>query len=71
MHSHSLNRTALAATLHCLTGCAIGEVLGDPERAAAFGVAGATLGRSYRWSTTAQALLAALERAVVEHGERR
>ena len=50
---------------------AIGEVLGDPERAAAFGVAGATLGRSYRWSTTAQALLAALERAVVEHGERR
>ena len=24
----SLNRLALAATLHCLTGCAIGEVLG-------------------------------------------
>jgi cation transporter-like permease len=24
----SLNRTALAATWHCLTGCAIGEVLG-------------------------------------------
>ena len=24
----SLNRTAFAATLHCLTGCAIGEVLG-------------------------------------------
>ncbi len=24
----SLNRTALSATLHCLTGCAIGEVLG-------------------------------------------
>jgi hypothetical protein len=24
----SLNRTALAATLHCLTGCALGEVLG-------------------------------------------
>jgi hypothetical protein len=24
----SLNRTALQATLHCLTGCAIGEVLG-------------------------------------------
>ena len=23
-----LNRTALSATLHCLTGCAIGEVLG-------------------------------------------
>jgi len=28
-HAHgSLNRIALAATLHCLTGCAIGEVLG-------------------------------------------
>src|SRR4051794_17533254 len=28
MHHGSLNRTALAATAHCLTGCAIGEVLG-------------------------------------------
>jgi hypothetical protein len=27
-HASSLNRTAWAATLHCLTGCAIGEVLG-------------------------------------------
>lgn len=27
-HTTSLNRTALLATLHCLTGCAIGEVLG-------------------------------------------
>jgi uncharacterized membrane protein YbjE (DUF340 family) len=30
-HAHdsvSLNRSALSATLHCLTGCAIGEVLG-------------------------------------------
>jgi Domain of unknown function (DUF4396) len=26
--SSSLNRTALSATIHCLTGCAIGEVLG-------------------------------------------
>jgi hypothetical protein len=25
---NSLNRTALSATIHCLTGCAIGEVLG-------------------------------------------
>ena len=25
---YSLNRTAWSATLHCLTGCAIGEVLG-------------------------------------------
>jgi hypothetical protein len=28
MHTQSLNRLALSATLHCLTGCAIGEVLG-------------------------------------------
>jgi uncharacterized protein DUF4396 len=27
-HSSSLNRSAVQATLHCLTGCAIGEVLG-------------------------------------------
>jgi hypothetical protein len=27
-HGISLNRTALSATVHCLTGCAIGEVLG-------------------------------------------
>ncbi|MBM1174183.1 DUF4396 domain-containing protein [Microvirga arabica] len=25
---NSLNRTALSATIHCLTGCAIGEILG-------------------------------------------
>jgi hypothetical protein len=28
MPASSLNKTALSATLHCLTGCAIGEVLG-------------------------------------------
>ncbi len=30
MHAHhaSLNRVTFSATLHCLTGCAIGEVLG-------------------------------------------
>jgi hypothetical protein len=27
-HDASLNRTAISATLHCLTGCAIGEILG-------------------------------------------
>ena len=27
-HGASLNRVALSATAHCLTGCAIGEVLG-------------------------------------------
>jgi hypothetical protein len=28
MKHDSLNKTALSATLHCLTGCAIGEILG-------------------------------------------
>lgn len=28
MHEHDVNQMALSATLHCLTGCAIGEVLG-------------------------------------------
>lgn len=27
-HGASLNKTAFSATVHCLTGCAIGEVLG-------------------------------------------
>jgi len=27
-HDESLNKMAVSATLHCLTGCAIGEVLG-------------------------------------------
>ncbi|MGH7451513.1 MAG: DUF4396 domain-containing protein [bacterium] len=27
-HQPSLNRTALSATVHCLTGCSIGEILG-------------------------------------------
>jgi hypothetical protein len=27
-HESSLNRAAVSATVHCLTGCAIGEVLG-------------------------------------------
>jgi hypothetical protein len=27
-HAGSLNKTAASATLHCLTGCSIGEVLG-------------------------------------------
>ncbi len=28
MHSTNLNRLAFSATAHCLTGCAIGEILG-------------------------------------------
>jgi len=46
-HSHgggnaaSLNRTAASATVHCLTGCAIGEV------------AGMVLGTALGWSNTA------------------
>ena len=27
-HRDSLNRLAFSATLHCMTGCSIGEVLG-------------------------------------------
>jgi hypothetical protein len=42
----SLNRTAFSATLHCLTGCAIGEVLGI--------VIGTALG----WSSVATIALA-------------
>ncbi len=45
-NNNSLNRTALSATLHCLTGCAIGEVLGM--------VIGTALG----WSAWATVVLA-------------
>jgi hypothetical protein len=45
-HHPSLNRTAWSATLHCLTGCAIGEVLGM--------VIGTALG----WGNTATIALA-------------
>jgi hypothetical protein len=50
-HSHhtahqSLDRTALAATLHCLLGCAIGEV------------AGLTIGTALGWSNGATIALA-------------
>ncbi|HEU5243829.1 MAG TPA: DUF4396 domain-containing protein [Gaiellaceae bacterium] len=40
-HSGSLTRSAVQATLHCLTGCAIGEILGM-VLAAAFGWGNAT-----------------------------
>ncbi len=46
----SLNRVALSATLHCLTGCAIGEVLGM--------VIGTALGWS-NWPTVAIAVVLA------------
>lgn len=46
MDNGSLTRTALSATLHCLTGCAIGEVLGM--------VIGSALG----WSNLATIVLA-------------
>lgn len=42
--SPSLNRTAFSATVHCLTGCAIGEVLGM--------IIGTSLGWG-NWSTVA------------------
>ena len=42
----SLNRTAFSATLHCLTGCAIGEVLGM------------VIGTALEWSNVATIALA-------------
>jgi hypothetical protein len=45
--AHSLNRTAFMATLHCLTGCTIGEILGM--------VIGTALGWS-NWPTVALAV---------------
>ena len=41
----SLNRTAFSATVHCLTGCAIGEVLGM------------VIGTGLRWSDLATVVL--------------
>ncbi len=41
MQQGSVNQTAVSATLHCLTGCAIGEI------------AGLVIGTSLGWSTAA------------------
>ena len=49
-HQSSLNRTAFMATLHCLTGCSIGEVLGM--------IVGTALGWS-NWPTVALAVVLA------------
>jgi hypothetical protein len=46
MRDESINQVAVKATLHCLTGCAIGEILGN--------IIGAGLG----WSTMATEALA-------------
>jgi hypothetical protein len=49
-HQPSLNRLAVSATLHCLTGCSIGEVLGM--------VIGTALGLG-NWSTIALSVVLA------------
>jgi len=46
MHGHDVNSMALSATLHCLTGCAIGEV------------AGVAIGTALGWSDAATIALA-------------
>jgi uncharacterized protein DUF4396 len=46
MHEQSLNRLAVSATTHCLTGCAIGEVLGM------------LLGTAFGWGNLATIVLA-------------
>ncbi len=43
-HAASLNRLAFSATLHCLTGCAIGEILGLAIATALGWGNGATIG---------------------------
>jgi uncharacterized protein DUF4396 len=50
VHSASLNQLAFSATVHCLTGCAIGEVLGM--------VIGTALGWG-NWATVALAVVLA------------
>ena len=47
-HAHNLNRTAWSATLHCLTGCAIGEI------------AGMVIGTALGWTNGATIALAVL-----------
>ncbi len=46
MNNKSINRTAASATLHCLTGCGIGEVLGM------------AISTFYGWSTVPSIVLA-------------
>lgn len=48
MDSKSLNRLAITATLHCLTGCAAGEILGN------------VIGSGLNWSSIATEMLAIL-----------
>ncbi len=48
MHGGSLNRVALSATLHCLTGCAIGEI------------AGMVIGTAFGWGNLATVAISVL-----------
>ena len=60
-HTHlslgqSLNRLALTATVHCLTGCAIGEVLGM------------VIGTALNWSNSATVILAVVLAFIFGYG---
>ena len=56
MGKKELNKLAVMATLHCLTGCAIGEILGT------------VIGSSLNWSNMATALLGILLAFVFGYG---
>ncbi|MDB5165020.1 MAG: hypothetical protein JWL89_646 [Candidatus Saccharibacteria bacterium] len=56
MESESQTKVAIAATLHCLTGCAIGEILGT------------VIGSALNWSNGATAMLGILLAFIFGYG---
>jgi hypothetical protein len=65
VHRASLNRTALSATVHCLTGCAIGEVLGMlPLLRAGLGL-GTALALAFASDTASIALMEVVDNLIM------